>query len=556
MSAPNDMAASRMRWIERSVLALLVFGFILLALRTIFQCEYYPSERNVLGPAELALGHTERFRQKYPPFSAYFYYLFIALRYRVGWIGHALPSYGIARVATLLLSCVSLCLLWRVARRIGGWRYAILSAYFLAANHTFFALSQLAHPEALLTFLVIVELYLSIGILKTGKTGYYIGAALVAAAAISTKYFVLALVLPVAAHLLEHHQSGRSIGRTLLSPKLGLLILVTGAAIPVMIPGLRQFITQTYPTIRNDGYFTNDGPCCLRLPQSGMHRTFVWPALVLLPYCVGLLGYLSSLAGMVTPLRTRSEGEADPDRKNILRLLLIYVVVVFVALQLMTPYFLPQAFTALFPVLALFSACSAEAALRWTTSRFSGGRRIIMAAVALAILLGATLPGIRSVTAFYRAISTNGNKGRALLGLATTKLAPTSPSGVISSRFRNYGVGFDMIYPSEAVDQIFSRAPYVLLTMDCFVENVRKRARADTYCSRLYSRLQAIRSEVDYVQVATITAPDWWGRKLYQAIDPEFSFDMRLYVHRSIYDPKAVGLMLDEFEQKYPRTGG
>lgn len=116
----------------------------------------------------------------------------------------------IGRVLTACFGAASIGLVWKIGRRLFGWRAGIAAAGFMAVAYRHVLDSHFATTDVPAAFFVLVAIYLSLPIFEgQARRRDYVLAGLVAGLAAATKYPAgLVLIVPLAAHFLLSPSAG------------------------------------------------------------------------------------------------------------------------------------------------------------------------------------------------------------------------------------------------------------------------------------------------------------------------------------------------------------
>lgn len=281
-----------------------------------------------------------------------------------------------ARLLVALLSSLSAPLLWLIARRFVGDRWALLSAALLATSLLHLCLSQSARPHAVLATWILLALWLDLRLLESGRWRDHLLAGVATALALACLHTGASAGLPLlAAQAWRWRRDG--VGSLLRAGAAWALVLGIGAL--AYIPPLRQAASRELSTSGENVYLSGHEFPLSVFDGGGFAR--MGPLLALtdpLLFTAGLVG-LAALGWQL--LRKR----ALPSRAGLLLCIwaLPFLLVMGLYNRLPARFLLP-----LLPILALTAAFAMQ-----SLARVCRGHALARLAPALAVALLLALPG-------------------------------------------------------------------------------------------------------------------------------------------------------------------
>lgn len=109
----------------------------------------------------------------------------------------------LGRLNSAFWGTISVPMLYLLGRRLYGAVTGILAALFLSVVVIHIQMSHFFTPDVTLVFFLMVTMYFSAGIMKTGSTGAYIGAGIAAGIGMASKYWAPSIVPLLVAHIIR-----------------------------------------------------------------------------------------------------------------------------------------------------------------------------------------------------------------------------------------------------------------------------------------------------------------------------------------------------------------
>jgi 4-amino-4-deoxy-L-arabinose transferase-like glycosyltransferase len=330
---------------------------------------FQPDEdANIPIALRLSWGHLNPHVFYYPDLT---WYLLFTVNWLVYWFGKQLglvadwtqfrslfesqpvPFFLLGRTLSVAVGTATIGLVYALGRRLYSPAHGLVAAAFLAVAFLHVRDSALATPDATMTGLVVLSLLGAAGVLRYGRPRDYALAAVAAGLATAAKYNAILVVgACIAAHGLRQIQTGGSVRRGLLAPRLP---LVVGAACLVFLV-LDPYLLLDWPDARaglawqwtysHTGQYLDVGPAWR------YHLT------VSLRYGLGLGLLALALVGVAWALWRRDAGGI---------LLASFAVPFFLEMSSLHAVFV-RYMTPLVPVLCLFAASALVGLARrsWT----------------------------------------------------------------------------------------------------------------------------------------------------------------------------------------------
>ncbi len=174
---------------------------------------YYPDERHFINRA-MSLGTGDLNPHWFHKPALYMYLLFIeyGLFYLIGRIAGLFASMQdlarlyindltafllIGRITTALLGTATVWLVYRVGRRMYGWRVALAAAVFLCLTFAHVRSSQQVKADVPMAFLALLSFFFIYRISTDGRWRDYVLAGLFAGLGMATKYTPVVLLIPI-----------------------------------------------------------------------------------------------------------------------------------------------------------------------------------------------------------------------------------------------------------------------------------------------------------------------------------------------------------------------
>lgn len=211
------------RFWNRELLLILLIVLLALALRAWgvgqgLPASYYPDERHFINRA-MSFGTGDLNPHWFHKPALYMYVLFIeyGLFYLIGraagafaglqdlarlYINDLTAFLLLGRITTVLLGTATVWLVYRLGRRMYGWRVALVAALFLCFTFAHVKSSQQVKADVPMAFLALVSFYFIFRIRTRGRWPDYLWAGFFAGLGMATKYTPVVLLFPIfLAHL-------------------------------------------------------------------------------------------------------------------------------------------------------------------------------------------------------------------------------------------------------------------------------------------------------------------------------------------------------------------
>ena len=299
--------------------------------------------------------------------------------------------FTVARITAVLLSWLSVWLVWGVGRRFFSGPVALLAAYFMAVAPVAVQQAHFYTVDGVFTFCALVFFCAALPALSTSQRGWYVlaGALVGATGAVRLNGLLLGLVL-VAGHVLVAAEGAHrlSVRRTLLRSELWL----AGAAAVLVLVILQPYLVIE-PTLLGRSAGTDDFAYSVEIARGGILRPWSLVDVHTMPY----LHYWTHLwpLGVGWPL-TLVFGAALVygiwQRQWVGRMFIVWVILVFVSVGGLHTKHVRY----LLPLLPFLSLVGAE--MLWRLAQRWRSGYAVLAAVALSTgVYGIAFAGIYSV---------------------------------------------------------------------------------------------------------------------------------------------------------------